>query len=597
MVAGSRCQWVFGDCDWVGVNWMCESSQSSSRWWFQFSIFLYFHPYLTNIFQMGWNHQLVFPWWSWCIWPGFKVWGRGLIANVLKSEEDRSTARMLQVNVALPNGHAELLSLLPSCTVQDLRTAAQQALGKNWLRLITSENRVLVNPEETLEEAEIEDGECLTALVLPPQLAATASAFALWCHGYSGIVTWGDARKGGDRSAVQDKLKGVQQVQGTDGAFAALLADGSVVTWGDAGYGGDSSAVQDQLRGVQHIQATRFTYAFAALLADGSVVTWGDPESGFDSPEVRDQLRGVQQIQDTHEAYAAILADGSVFTWGYDPRIRTRATSEVLDQLRGVQQIQRTDCAFAVILADGSVVAGGNALEGGDISAVQDQLRGVQQIQATREAFAALLADGSVVTWGYAAYGGDSSAVQDQLRGVQQIQATCEAFAALLADGSVVTWGDALRGGDSSAVQDQVKGVQQIQATCEAFAALLADGSVFTWGYNPRIHTSESSEVLDELRGVQHTFCLYICCASGRWIRRHLGCCRLWRWQLGSSRWAQGCAADCGRRFCICCASCRWICRYLGRSSLRWWQFGSSRSTQVCLVQLCMSNGKAWAVA
>ena len=35
-----------------------------SRWWFQ--TFFYFHPYLgkipilTNIFQMGWNHQLVF---------------------------------------------------------------------------------------------------------------------------------------------------------------------------------------------------------------------------------------------------------------------------------------------------------------------------------------------------------------------------------------------------------------------------------------------------------------------------------------------------------------------------------------------------------
>ena len=37
-----------------------------SGWWFQ--IFLYFHPYLgkipnlTNIFQMGWNHQLVMVW-------------------------------------------------------------------------------------------------------------------------------------------------------------------------------------------------------------------------------------------------------------------------------------------------------------------------------------------------------------------------------------------------------------------------------------------------------------------------------------------------------------------------------------------------------
>ncbi len=36
--------------------------QKKTRWWFQ--IFFYFHPYLgkisnlTNIFQMGWNHQL-----------------------------------------------------------------------------------------------------------------------------------------------------------------------------------------------------------------------------------------------------------------------------------------------------------------------------------------------------------------------------------------------------------------------------------------------------------------------------------------------------------------------------------------------------------
>ena len=41
-----------------------------------------------------------------------------------------------------------------------------------------------------------------------------------------------------------------------NGAFAAILADGSVVTWGDPGYGGDSSEVQDQLKGVQQIQAT-----------------------------------------------------------------------------------------------------------------------------------------------------------------------------------------------------------------------------------------------------------------------------------------------------------------------------------------------------
>ena len=100
---------------------------------------------------------------------------------------------MIQINVALPNGHAELLSLLPSSTVQDVRTKAQLAFGKKYLRLITAKNRVLVDFEQTLEEAEIEDGECLTALVLQPQLAATGQAFALWCHGDSRVITWGPA--------------------------------------------------------------------------------------------------------------------------------------------------------------------------------------------------------------------------------------------------------------------------------------------------------------------------------------------------------------------------------------------------------------------
>jgi len=44
-------------------------------------------------------------------------------------------------------------------------------------------------------------------------------------------VTWGAPVFGGDSSQVQD-LKGVQQVQATESAFAAILADGSVVTWG-----------------------------------------------------------------------------------------------------------------------------------------------------------------------------------------------------------------------------------------------------------------------------------------------------------------------------------------------------------------------------
>ena len=96
---------------------------------------------------------------------------------------------------------------------------------------------------------------------------------------------------------MKDQLKGVQQIQATNVAFAAILADGSVVTWGAMQtVGGDTSSVRDQLKGVQRIQAT--PGAFAAILEDGCVVTWGDADSGGDSWAVRDQLKGVQQIQD-----------------------------------------------------------------------------------------------------------------------------------------------------------------------------------------------------------------------------------------------------------------------------------------------------------
>ena len=85
----------------------------------------------------------------------------------------------------------------------------------------------------------------------------------------------------------------MQQIQACRRAFAAILSDGSVVTWGS---GGKSRAVQNQLKGVQEIQASSIaglvTCAFAAFLADGSVVTWGARASRA----VQDQLKGVQQI-------------------------------------------------------------------------------------------------------------------------------------------------------------------------------------------------------------------------------------------------------------------------------------------------------------
>ena len=99
------------------------------------------------------------------------------------------------------------------------------------------------------------------------------------------------------------------------------------MTWGDPGFGGDSSQVQDQLKGVQQIQAT--SSAFAAILADGLVVTWADPDYGGDSSEVQDQLKGVQQIQATYSAFAAILANGLVVTWAFQLMAVTALKSKI----------------------------------------------------------------------------------------------------------------------------------------------------------------------------------------------------------------------------------------------------------------------------
>ena len=123
---------------------------------------------------------------------------------------------------------------------------------------------------------------------------------------------WDSKLKNGDSLTLH---LGQVQVCGAALAFATGLGDGTVVTSGDARYGGDSSAVWKQLQNVQHIQA--YNYAFAAILGSGSVVTWDDARFGGGSRAVQGQLKGCEQIQASHGAFAAILGNGSLVTWGH----------------------------------------------------------------------------------------------------------------------------------------------------------------------------------------------------------------------------------------------------------------------------------------
>ena len=162
---------------------------------------------------------------------------------------------MLQITAVLPSGCSEEFSIPQSSKVGDLRVLAQTFFQRRFLRLVTADHCAL-DPAVSLEAAGLEGGDHLTAIVLEAKLAATGAAFALFYPGCDRVATWGKQNSGGDSSEVQDQLKGVQQVQATGCAFAAIVADGSVVTWGNPAYGGDSSEVQDQLKGVQQVQAT-----------------------------------------------------------------------------------------------------------------------------------------------------------------------------------------------------------------------------------------------------------------------------------------------------------------------------------------------------
>eukprot|EP00439_Symbiodinium_sp_Y106_P061737 s1045_g9.t1 len=269
---------------------------------------------------------------------------------------------------------------------------------------------------------------------------------------------------------TEDKLKNVKQIQASQSAYAAILANGTMVSWGASCSLGDRAVYE--LQEVRQVHAGQ--NAFAALLADGSVVTWGNPAYGGDCSAVQDQLRDVKQIQAARLAFAAILAKGSVVTWGSAGH--GGDSLFVQDRLQNVQQVQASHNAFAALLPDGSVVTWGATDSGGDSISVQNRLRNVQQIQANMHAFAAILADGSLVTWGHAEYGGNSDAVQGQLKNVQQVQASDLAFAAILADGSIVTWGHARYGGDSSSVREHLLPTQETSASQSALECSVPSG-------------------------------------------------------------------------------------------------------------------------
>ena len=210
------------------------------------------------------------------------------------SEAMAVTARTLTVHVFLPSGRCASVFASSTWTIGDLRLAAQDALACGFIRLCSAAGWPL-DSMLPLQSMGVQDGDHMNAIVQSAQMASARGAFALFYSG-GGLVGWGD-QECADISDVREDLWGVQHLQATSRAFAAVLSDGRVVTYGDADFGGDSSRVQSELSDVLQIQATNG--AFAAILADGSVVSWGRRGFGGDSSAVQDKLKSVRQIQAT----------------------------------------------------------------------------------------------------------------------------------------------------------------------------------------------------------------------------------------------------------------------------------------------------------
>ena len=202
-------------------------------------------------FSVGCPHHACMLYLSPAISQKVNLAQRSFCASYCRVEQLLCFLLMFQVTLVSPSGRSESISLPRSSKVRDLKILAQKSFQQGLLRLVTADGRILGDPSQSLVDAQVEDKDCLTAVALQATVATTkidvsgSQAFALWCCGGSRILTWGHPRNGGDSSAVQDQLRNVQQVHSTSGAFAAILADGSVVTWGHPG--SDSSAMQDKL--------------------------------------------------------------------------------------------------------------------------------------------------------------------------------------------------------------------------------------------------------------------------------------------------------------------------------------------------------------
>lgn len=338
-----------------------------------------------------------------------------------------------------------------------------QAWGTNWVGLLGA-GLVDVTATRALPAPVLELGSLLPlASIVQTQLAASA-ALALtedgqaWAWGESRYTASGEragtrtAAVPVQRSAAGDRLAGVVQIAGADGAMAAVLEEGAVLGWG--AYSGTGSAdlvdyptpvLDDTGRPLTGIRTVVGGWsAIAALGADGRVWVWGyrmGPDGSLQRtartlrrPE-GGELEGIVGMAAGHGHVLAIDAMGQVYAAGSNDagQLGQGNTSPVpgwvavpvlaIDGLAPIANVvmvaagPRTSFALdsgGRVWSWGSVTVpqigcgvyrcntGGNyrALPGPVLEESGAQLSGIVSIRASYDHGLALRPDGAVLIWG-----------------------------------------------------------------------------------------------------------------------------------------------------------------------------------------------------
>ena len=112
----------------------------------------------------------------------------------------------ITVEVGLLSGKTAKVNASLDEDLAALQLRAQTALGVGRGRLLDSSGRVL-DACTPIKTSSVHHGDSLTLLTSRAQVCGTYNAFAV-ILGDGSVLTWGDARFGGDSSAVQGQLKG-----------------------------------------------------------------------------------------------------------------------------------------------------------------------------------------------------------------------------------------------------------------------------------------------------------------------------------------------------------------------------------------------------